>query len=87
MSRPSRLETGAMITWQTRHRPPPRGLGLITGLLVVPGVTGLALLWAQQSGHVHLEGPMRLLPIGLVLLAIAVQIIAVTRAALRWLGG
>jgi apolipoprotein N-acyltransferase len=76
-----------MITWQTRRRTPSRGLAVAAGLLVIPGITGAGLMWAQQSGLVHLEGPLRLLPIGLVLLAIGVQIIAVTRAALRWLGG
>ena len=50
---------------------------MAAGLLVVPGITGAALLWAQQSGQIHLEGPYRLIPIGLVLLAITVQIIAV----------
>jgi hypothetical protein len=77
-----------MISWQRRRpRQPSQGIAVVVGLLVVPGVAGVALIWAQQSGMIHLEGPWRLLPIGLVLLAITVQIIAVARAAFRWLAG
>jgi hypothetical protein len=77
-----------MISWQPRRqRQHSQGIGVVVGLLVIPGITGVALIWAQQSGMIHLEGSMRLLPIGLVLLAIGVQIIAVARAAFRWLGG
>jgi hypothetical protein len=77
-----------MISWQARRqRPPSRGIALTAGLLVVPLIAGGALLWAQQSGQVHLEGPLRLVPIGLVLLAIGVQIVAVARAAFKWMVG
>ena len=64
-----------------------RGLALTAALLVVPLVTGAGLLWAQQSGQVHLDGPYRLVPIGLVLLAIVLQVMAVTRAMVGWLTG
>ena len=69
------------------QRPPSRGLALTAGLLAVPLITGAALIWAQQSGQVHLEGPYRLVPIGLVLLAVAAQVVLVARAAMSWLTG
>jgi len=67
------------------QRSPSRGLALTAGLLAIPIVTGAALIWAQQSGQVHLDGPYRLIPIGLVVLAIVAQVVLVVRAALGWL--
>ena len=70
-----------------RPRTPSRGLALTAALLAVPLLTGAALIWAQQSGQVHLDGPFRLIPIGLVFLAIGAQVVLVARAAMGWLSG
>ena len=85
---PARPEDELLTGPEARRPPPPsRGIAVSLGLLAVPIVTGAALLWAQQSGQVHLEGPFRLVPIGLVLLAIVAQVALVARAAFSWLLG
>jgi hypothetical protein len=74
-----------LITWQSRGRRKPQLAGALLSLLVVPAIVGVVMIWAQQTGHVHLPQEWSLLPLGLILLAVSVQAIAVIRAVVRWL--
>jgi hypothetical protein len=74
-----------LITWQSPGRRKPRLAGALLSLLVVPGVIGVVMIWAQQTGHIHLPPEWSLLPLGLILLAVSVQAFTVLRAVVRWL--
>ena len=74
-----------LITWQNRGRRKPQLAGALLSLLVVPAVTGVVMVWAQQTGHIHLPPEWSLLPLGLILLAVSVQALALMRAVVRWL--
>jgi hypothetical protein len=74
-----------LITWQSRGRRKPQLAAGLLSLLVVPAVTGVVMIWAQQTGHIHLPAEWSLLPLGLILVAVSVQAVAVVRAVVRWL--
>lgn len=74
-----------LISWQSRGRRKPQLAGALISLLVVPAVTGVAMIWAQQTGRIHLPPEWSLLPLGLILVAVSVQAIALVRAVVRWL--
>jgi hypothetical protein len=74
-----------LITWQNRGRRKSRLGGALLSLLVVPAVAGVVMIWAEQTGRLHLAPGWSLLPLGLILLAVSVQVIALVRAAVRWL--
>jgi hypothetical protein len=74
-----------LISWQSRGRRKPRWGGALLSLLVIPAVAGVAMIWAQQTGRLYLAPGWSLAPLGLILLAVSVQLIALVRAAVRWL--
>ena len=75
-----------MISWQARRRRgPPRLGGALLSLLVMPAVAGVVMIWAEQTGRLHLPPEWSLLPLGLILLAVSVQAVALLRAVVRWL--
>jgi uncharacterized membrane protein YhaH (DUF805 family) len=74
-----------LIRWQSRGRRKPQLAGALISLLVVPAVTGVAMIWAQQTGRLHLPPEWSLLPLGLILLAVSVQAIALVRSVVKWL--
>jgi hypothetical protein len=77
--------SGGMITWQNRGRRKPRLGGALLSLLVIPAVAGVVMIWAQQAGRLHLPPEWSLLPLGLILVAVSVQAVALMRAVVRWL--
>ena len=74
-----------MISWQSRGRRKPRLGGALLSLLVIPVVAGVVMIWAEQAGRLHLPPEWSLLPLGLILVAVSVQAIALVRAVVRWL--
>jgi hypothetical protein len=74
-----------LITWQNRGRRKPRLGGALLSLLVIPAVAGVVMIWAQQTGRIHLPAEWSLLPLALILLAVSVHALALVRAAVRWL--
>ena len=77
-----------LISWQGRRSYRARtggGVGLRTVALVLCTVASATLLICQGLGWLRLSGPMVAAPAGLLILALAAQIVAVIRAGLLWL--
>jgi hypothetical protein len=78
----------ALIYWQTRrNRRAKGGLSGWTALSVVCLLAGFGLTGAQAAGWLHLTGTAAMAPAGLVLFAIAGQLVTVARAMVAWLRG
>lgn len=77
-----------LINWQSRRsRAPRRGVGPWAAACMAGLVLGVILAAAQAAGWLRWTGPLAAAPAALVLVAVAGQIVAVTRAVLAWLAG
>jgi hypothetical protein len=86
----SQLGQIGLISWQDRRSRRAQsggGLSLWTVALVLCTVAGATLLACQGLGFLHLTGIMVAAPAGLLVIAVATQIVALIRAGLMWLGG
>lgn len=88
MRRDTQLGGISLIRWQgRRNRRGKSGIAAWTVVLALCALAGAAMMAAQATGWLHWTGLLALVPAGLVLLAISVQLLAVARAALAWLAG
>ena len=77
-----------LITWQGRKTRRVRsGPGGLTLALLACALVGLVLMGVQAAGLVHWDGPMAVLPIALMGVAILAPLIAVVRVVLTWIVG
>ena len=77
-----------LIRWQgRRNRKVRTGVRPWTAIFIACAVLGAATMSAQAAGWLNWTGALGSVPAGLVLVAIAIQLVGTTRWLLTWLAG